>query len=40
MGPGLLDGQYLAGYAELRTNGLYDRRQKKVSRKIVERISI
>jgi len=31
--------QYLAGHAEPRTTGLYDRRQKKVTRSIVERIS-
>lgn len=35
----LEDVQYLAGHAEPRTTGLYDRRQKKVSRNIVERIS-
>ena len=32
--------QYLAGHAEPRTTGLYDRRQKKVTPNIVERISI
>jgi integrase/recombinase XerD len=32
--------QYLAGHAEPRTTGLYDRRQKRVTRNIVERISI
>jgi hypothetical protein len=32
--------QYLAGHAEPRTTGLYDRRKKKVTRNIVERISI
>jgi site-specific recombinase XerD len=32
--------QYLAGHAEPRTTGLYDRRQKKVTRNVVERISI
>jgi integrase/recombinase XerD len=32
--------QYLAGHSEPRTIGLYDRRQKKVTRNIVERISI
>ncbi len=32
--------QYLAGHAEPRTTGLYDRRQKKVTRNTVERISI
>jgi integrase/recombinase XerD len=36
----LEDVQYLAGHAEPRTTGLYDRRQKKVMRNIVERISI
>jgi integrase/recombinase XerD len=36
----LEDVQYLAGHAEPRTTGLYDRRQKKVTRSIVERISI
>jgi integrase/recombinase XerD len=36
----LEDVQYLAGHAELRTTRLYDRRQKKVTRNIVERISI
>ncbi len=35
----LEDVQYLAGHAEPRTTGLYDRRQKKVTRNIVERIS-
>jgi Phage integrase family len=34
------DVQYLAGHAEPRTTGLYDRRQKKVTRNIEERISI
>jgi hypothetical protein len=34
------DVQYLAGHAEPRTTGLYDQRQKKVTRNIVERISI
>jgi integrase/recombinase XerD len=34
----LEDVQYLAGHAEPRTTGLYDRRQ-KVTRNIVERIS-
>ena len=34
------DVQYLAGHAEPRTTRLYDRRQKKVTRNIVERISI
>jgi len=36
----LEDVQYLAGHAEPRTTGLYDRRKKRVSRNIVERISI
>ena len=36
----LEDVQYLAGHAEPQTTGLYDRRQKKVTRNIVERISI
>ncbi len=36
----LEDVQYLAGHAEPRTTGLYDWRQKKVTRNIVERISI
>lgn len=35
----LEDVQYLAGHAEPRTTGLYDRRQKRVTRNIVERIS-
>ena len=33
-------GQYLAGHAEPRTTALYDRRKKRVTRNIVERISI
>ncbi len=36
----LEDVQYLAGHAEPRTTGLYDRRKKVVTRNIVERISI
>jgi len=36
----LEDVQYLAGHAAPRTTGLYDRRKKQVTRKIVERISI
>jgi integrase/recombinase XerD len=32
--------QQLAGHADPRTTRLYDRRQKKVPRNIVERISI
>jgi len=39
-GAKLEDVQYLAGHTEPRTTGLYDRRQKKVTRNIVERISI
>lgn len=36
----LEDVQYLAGHSSPRTTGLYDRRQQKVTRNIVERISI
>jgi integrase/recombinase XerD len=36
----LEDVQYLAGHAESRTTGLYEQRKKKVTRNIVERISI
>jgi integrase/recombinase XerD len=36
----LEDVQYLAGHVEPRTTGLYDRRQKKVTRNIDERTSI
>jgi integrase/recombinase XerD len=36
----LEDVQYLAGHAEPRTTGLYDRRKKQVARNIVDRISI
>jgi site-specific recombinase XerD len=36
----LEDVQYLAGHSSPRTTRLYDRRQKKVTRSIVERISI
>jgi integrase/recombinase XerD len=32
--------QQLAGHADPRTTRLYDRRQKKITRNIVERISI
>jgi integrase/recombinase XerD len=39
-GVALEDVQYLAGHSSPRTTELYDRRQKKVSRSIVERISI
>lgn len=34
------DVQHLAGHADARTTGLYDRRKKKISRNIVERISV
>jgi integrase/recombinase XerD len=34
------DVQYLAGHAEPRTTTLYDRRKKRVTRNIVERIPI
>ena len=34
------DVQYLAGHVEPRTTGLYDRRQKKVTRSGVEEVSI
>jgi site-specific recombinase XerD len=36
----LEDVQHLAGHADLRTTRLYDRRQSKVTRNIVDRISI
>jgi hypothetical protein len=36
----LKDVQYLAGHSSPRTPRLYDRRQKKVMRNIVERISV
>ena len=36
----LEDVQYLAGHADPRTTRLYDRRPKRVTRNIVERISI
>jgi integrase/recombinase XerD len=39
-GVSLEDVQYLAGHADPRTTRLYDRRQKKVTRNTVERISI
>lgn len=32
--------QHLAGHADARTTGLYDRTKKKISRNIVERISV
>lgn len=34
------DVQYLAGHADPRTTSLYDRRKKKITRNIVERISV
>jgi integrase/recombinase XerD len=34
------DVQHLAGHADPRTTGLYDRRKRKISRNIVERISV
>lgn len=36
----LTDMQYFAGHADPRTTRLYDRRQKKITRNVVERISI
>jgi integrase/recombinase XerD len=36
----LEDVQYLAGHVDPRTTRLYDRRQKQVTRNIVERISV
>jgi hypothetical protein len=36
----LEDVQHLAGHADPRTTRLYDRRRRKVTRNIVERISI
>jgi site-specific recombinase XerD len=36
----LEDVQYLAGHADPRTTRLYDRRRRRVTRNIVERISI
>jgi len=36
----LEDVQYLAGHSDPRTTRLYDRRQKQVTRNIVERISV
>jgi integrase/recombinase XerD len=36
----LEDVQYLAGHADPRTTRLYDRRQKRITRNIVERISV
>jgi integrase/recombinase XerD len=39
-GVSLEDVQYLLGHADARTTRLYDRRQKRVTRNIVERISV
>lgn len=39
-GIALEDVQFLAGHADCRTTRLYDRRQRKVTRNIVERISV
>ena len=39
-GVALEDVQNLAGHADPRTTRLYDRRQRKVTRNIVERISV
>jgi integrase len=36
----LEDVQYLAGHADPRTTRIYDRRRRKVTRNIVERISV
>jgi len=36
----LEDVQYLAGHRDPRSTRLYDRRQKQVTRNIVERISV
>lgn len=36
----LEDVQHLAGHADPRTTGLYDRRKRKITRNIVERISV
>ena len=36
----LEDVQHLAGHSDARTTRLYDRRQKKVTRNVVERISV
>jgi integrase/recombinase XerD len=36
----LEDVQYLAGHSDPRTTRLYDRRQKKVTRNVVERITV
>jgi len=39
-GVSLEDVQYLAGHSDARTTRLYDRRQQRVTRNIVERISL
>jgi site-specific recombinase XerD len=39
-GQPLEDVQYLAGHSDPRTTRLYDRRQKKVTKNLVERISV
>ncbi len=39
-GIGLEEVQHLAGHADPRTTRLYDRRDKKITRNIVEQISI
>jgi integrase/recombinase XerD len=39
-GASLEDAQFLAGHADPRTTRLYDRRQKKITRNLVERITI
>jgi site-specific recombinase XerD len=39
-GVALEDVQHLAGHSDPRTTRLYDRRQRRVTRNIVERISI
>jgi site-specific recombinase XerD len=39
-GESLEDVQYLAGHADPRTTRLYDRRQRRVTRNLVERISV
>jgi site-specific recombinase XerD len=36
----MADVQYLAGHADLRTTKLYDRRPQRVTRNLVEKISI
>ena len=39
-GVALVDVQYLLGHSDSRVTKLYDRRQKQVTRNIVERISV